>query len=181
MPTPTSLYDSVRTAQLQRYSSAITGSTTASVCAVSENDIGAEAKSALAAAFARLGYDARQIAFVSLDVLRLEEGRPLCGNGVAAAHDDASSEASNSAGSDAKERGDALFTVLETLDPLCVVLCDHASTETASRGYNQPLPLETRTLLLGRPCLCFEDFASLLEDDAGKRKAWETLKTLPAR
>lgn len=72
-----------------------------------------------------------------------------------------------------------LFTLIEGIDPFCVVSTSHASTEALSRCYNTPLAIEAKTLLLGRDCRCFEDLDALIATEAGKHKAWGLLKTLP--
>lgn len=75
----------------------------------------------------------------------------------------------------------SLLNVIEALDPLCVILCDHASVKAASRAYHTPLALESKQQLLGRPACCFDDFAALLATEAGKHRAWAALKTLGER
>lgn len=72
------------------------------------------------------------------------------------------------------------FTLIEAVDPLCVIVADHAAAQRLSASYNTALALECRTLLLGRPTRCFENFEALLSTEAGKQKAWKLLKTLPA-
>ncbi len=72
-----------------------------------------------------------------------------------------------------------LFTLIEAICPLCVVSLDQQAATALSRDFNTPLPLEVRTLLMGHACICFQDFASLLSSDQGKRKAWGLLKSLP--
>lgn len=71
-----------------------------------------------------------------------------------------------------------LIALIEALDPLAVVLTDHTSVALASRAYHTPLALETHEYLLGRPCCCFEDLASLMERPEDKQRAWNCLKTL---
>ena len=72
-----------------------------------------------------------------------------------------------------------LFTIIEALDPQCVVCTDHEAVRVASAGYNTPLALETREYLLGRNCCCFESFEDMLANNELKQKAWACLKTLP--
>ena len=72
-----------------------------------------------------------------------------------------------------------LFTLIEGIDPFCVVSTSHASTEALSRCYNTPLAIEAKTLLLGRDCRCFENLDALITTEAGKHKTWGLLKTLP--
>lgn len=85
---------------------------------------------------------------------------------------------SNAASGESDASGD-LFTLIEGIDPFCIVSTSHASTEALSRCYNTPLAIEAKTLLLGRDCRCFEDLDALIATEAGKHKAWGLLKTLP--
>lgn len=144
-------YERIRDERLAAFPGTVTGGLAATACVVSEGALPAAARDALTASLERRGHSARQIAFLTLE-----------GQG------------------DAAEPAD-LFHAIETLDPLCVVIADLRSAQTASRGYNTPLELEADTQLLGRPCRCFEDFPALLAGDAGKRRAWAALKTLPER
>lgn len=144
-------YERIRDAHLATFPGTVTGGLAATACVVSERALPDEAREALSASLVRRGHNARQIAFLTLT-------------------------------GEAGSAGPAeLFHALEALDPLCVVIADLASVQAASRGYNTPLALEADERLLGRPCRCFEDFPSLLADEAGKRLAWAALKTLPER
>lgn len=80
---------------------------------------------------------------------------------------------------DQKDSAERLFNLIEGMDPLCVCALDHAACAALSRSYNTPLALESKTLLLGRECRCFENLDALLSTEAGKRKTWNLLKTLP--
>lgn len=151
MPSP-SPYERIRDEHLAAFPGTVTGGLTATACVVSERVLPDTARNALAASLERRGHQTRQIAFITLE-----------GEGDAAA---SPSE---------------LFRAIEALDPLCVVVTDLHSVQAASRGYNTPLALEADAQLLGRACRCFEDFPALLADDAGKRRAWAALKTLPER
>lgn len=144
-------YERIRDERLATFPGTVTGGLAATACVVSEGALPAAARDALTASLGRRGHSARQIAFLTLE-----------GRGGAAESVD-------------------LFHAIETLDPLCVVIADLHSVRTASRGYNTPLELEADAQLLGRPCRCFENFPALLADDAGKRRAWAALKTLPER
>ena len=151
MPTP-SPYERIRDEHLAAFPGTVSGGRAATACIVSEQALPDAARNALTTSLERRGHNARQIVFLTL------EGE----DGVAAAPAD-------------------LFKAIEALDPLCVVVADLHSVQAASRGYNMPLALESDAQLLGRACRCFEDFPALLSDDAGKRRAWAALKTLPER
>lgn len=76
---------------------------------------------------------------------------------------------------------DNLFTLVESVDPLCVVVLDQASATHLSRAYNKPIKLECVESLLGRPCCCFVDFARMLQIDQRKQQAWALLKETLSR
>lgn len=70
-------------------------------------------------------------------------------------------------------------TMVEGLDPICVVSADRRTTEELARAYRCKLPLDGMGLLLCRPCACLSDLAKDLESPEGKRRAWAVLKELP--
>ena len=125
------------------------GSIGAAAIIVSVEEPTEEAKRALTASFKALGYSPQAIGWAQT---------------AAPGKSDASGD---------------LFTLIEGIDPFCVVSTSHASTEALSRCYNTPLAIEAKTLLLGRDCRCFENLDALITTEAGKHKTWGLLKTLP--
>lgn len=73
-----------------------------------------------------------------------------------------------------------LMRLIETVDPLCLVVLDQRSAELLSRAYNQPIKLEACDSVLGRPCCAFVDFERMLQTDARKQQAWTLLKEMIA-
>lgn len=71
-----------------------------------------------------------------------------------------------------------LATLIESVDPLCLVVIDQRTAEKLSRAYNQPVKLESCDAILGRPCCCFMDFRRMLETDSRKQQAWTLLKEM---
>lgn len=126
------------------------GSENAAALVVCTEQSSEAARSALEASFGQLGYSAGSLGWVHVGE---------CGEG--------------------ENERNLLFELIEAIDPLCVVSLSRKGTALLSRSYNAPLVLETKTLLLGRACRCFEDFEALLATEAGKHKAWKLLKTLP--
>ena len=146
-------YERIRHEHLSQFANHIeksgnTGSEDALFCVVNSLPLSDSAHEAMCATAARLGYSSRQLCFIVLS----NESHTL--------------------------EPSELFTMLEAIDPLCVVLTDHESVKTASAGYNTPLTLEAREFLLGRSCCCFESFEDLLSTSEGKQKAWACLTTL---
>ena len=73
----------------------------------------------------------------------------------------------------------ALFALVEGLDPTCLIVLDEQATEIVKIAYRQTLATNAPARIFGRNAVVFEDFASLMEDDAKKQVAWALLKNLP--
>lgn len=71
-----------------------------------------------------------------------------------------------------------LALLIESVDPLCLVVLDQRSAEKLSRAYNQPVKLESNDSILGRPCCYFVDFERMLGTDERKQRAWALLKEM---
>lgn len=150
MPTPQpTKYERIAQSHVDSFQGTYHGSIGAAAIIVSVEEPTEEAKRALTASFNALGYSPQAIGWAQTAA----PGKP-----------DASGD---------------LFTLIEGIDPFCVVSTSHASTEALSRCYNTPLAIEAKTLLLGRDCRCFENLDALITTEAGKHKAWGLLKTLP--
>lgn len=74
-----------------------------------------------------------------------------------------------------------LMQLVESIDPLCLVVLDQRAAEVLSRAYNQPVKLEACDSILGRPCCAFVDFNRMLQTDERKQRAWALFKELLAR
>ena len=142
-------YSTIRHQQISSFPGVFSGSEDALFCVVSSNALSVQAHEALVASAQRLGYHAKQLAFITLNA------------------------------SPCAVTPQDLLSVLEALDPLAVVLTDHQASEMASSAYNIPLTLEQREFLLGHGCCCFESFEELLSTSQNKQRAWACLKTLP--
>ncbi len=195
-PSP-SLYERVAQQNVSRFAGTYAGSVNAAVLVVSSCEPSDAAKAALTASFRTLGYSSPSIGWA----MCANGSKPLGGNNQAdaAAGPDApepalsetdprAAEQTKPAGTasqpelttgPAQPKGGDLFTLIEAIDPLCVVSLDKQAATALSHDFNAPLPLEARTLLMGHACLCFQDFDSLLSSDKGKHKAWGLLKQLP--
>lgn len=125
------------------------GSPEATFCAVAAGPLGAQARCALESTAEALGYG--KDAFV---LVRLHAG-------------------------DAALDPQALFLLLEGIDPLCLVTADRESSEAFARAYRCTLGFDGQQRVFGRPCVAFESFESMLGSEADKQKAWALLKKLP--
>ena len=149
-----SLYERIASSHVAAFGKGYTGMSNAAALIVGTSMPTSAERSALEASFSQLGYTKSALGWVALN------------------------EANQSI--DAEDgRTQRLFNLVEGIGPLCVVALDHNATAALSRSFNAPLALETKTLLLGHACRCFENLDALLSTEAGKRKAWELLKTLP--
>ena len=75
----------------------------------------------------------------------------------------------------------ALFLLLEGLDPLCVICADAAATARLGEACRTSYDLDASIRVFGRPGVAFRDLAGLLATEQGKQKAWHLLKSLPKR
>ncbi len=75
----------------------------------------------------------------------------------------------------------ALFLLVEGLDPVCVISCDAASCEALGQAYRVTFELDAPARVFGRPAVAFRDLSALLASDDGKQRAWRILKALPKR
>lgn len=75
----------------------------------------------------------------------------------------------------------ALFMLVEGLDPIAVIAADEASVHALGQAYRCAFETDAPLRAFGRPAVAFGDLAALLETDAGKQKAWRLFKTLPKR
>ncbi|MDO5789873.1 MAG: hypothetical protein Q4Q30_01265 [Eggerthella sp.] len=150
MPTPQpTIYERIAQSHVDSFQGTYHGPIGAAAIIVSVEELTEETKRALTASLKALGYAPQAIGWAQTAAT----GKP--------------------------DASDNLFTLIEGIDPFCVVSTSHASTEALSRCYNTPLAIEAKTLLLGRACRCFEDLNALISTETGKHKAWGLLKTLP--
>lgn len=145
-----SLHERIVNAHISAFGGGYCGPANAPAVILYSGSPSEQQRHALVASFEQLGYQEGALGWINIDAAG--EGEPA---------------------------PDLLFNLIEAIDPLCVVALNHAATAQLSRSYHAPLSLETRGLLLGRECRCFENFEALLATEAGKRKAWGLLKTLP--
>ena len=133
------------------FGSYLNGAKAGLVCIVSEKPLSAEAKSALENSAAALGYGRAGCTFATL------------------------ADADNKTALDAQ----ALFLLIEGLDPLVVVATDAEAARSLGGAYRQDVPLDAPFRLFGRSAVAFAAFESLLENAQSKQVAWALLKKLP--
>ena len=73
----------------------------------------------------------------------------------------------------------ALFVLIEGLDPICIVAADGKSSALLGQAYHLALPSGKAARPLGRTAISFLDFESLLKTPQDKQIAWALLKKLP--
>ena len=75
----------------------------------------------------------------------------------------------------------ALFLLVEGLDPLLLICADAESVSLACLAYRSQFEQDAPARVLGRPAVMFRNLDDLMKSDAGKQKAWKLLKSLPRR
>ena len=126
--------------------------------AVSQGPLGAGARKALDKSLESFGYGSHACMYATL----------LPG--------DASVE-----GGDVPLDPQALFLLVEGLDPTCVICADAAAAECIGRAYRIALDLDAPARIMGRPAVVMGNLQALLTSERGKQQAWRLLKSLPKR
>ena len=130
----------------------VSGNPSAIVLALGNNIPGEAAQNALDKTFASFGYGNDACAFATLS--------PQRGDGP-------------------QLDPQALFMLIEGLDPVCIVCVDEAATHAAENAYRTTCKLDSSVRIFGRPAAAFRDLNALVGSSEGKQKAWSVLKTLP--
>lgn len=120
------------------------------ICVVSNHTLETKSQSALNQALASRGYGEAPCTFISLE----QPPEPTL--------DD-----------------QAIFLLLEGLDPLFIIAADFTSTQALNSAYRTHIATDSSCQLFGRPCVAFTSFADMLAGNKTKQKAWSLLKSLP--
>ncbi len=127
----------------------LSGNRSALVCVVSTQDLADPAQSALKSAAEALGYGPKPCVFVTIQK------------------------------TDEKLDAQALFLLIEGLDPRCIIAADEHAARTLAGAYRCKVPLQAPSRALGRTVVAFSSFSAMLSDEREKQKAWQLLKKLP--
>ena len=84
-------------------------------------------------------------------------------------------------GGDVALDAQALFLLVESLDPVCVICTDAASATVLGEAFRTSFQLDAPARVFGRPAVTFRSLEALLATDKGKQLAWRLLKSLPKR
>ena len=71
----------------------------------------------------------------------------------------------------------ALFLLIEGLDPLHIIACDTAATTALAQAYRTHYNTDAPIRVFGRSSAAFSDLDALLQTPAGKQTAWRVLKS----
>lgn len=134
------------------------GAEACAVLALSERPLGDEARHAIERSLESFGYGAEACTYATL--------LPVDGEAE---------------GGDVPLDAQALFVLVESLDPLCVICADGAAAAVLGKAYRAEYALDAAARAFGRPAVVFRDFPSLLATETGKQRAWRLLKSLPKR
>lgn len=72
-----------------------------------------------------------------------------------------------------------LLTIVEGLDPLCLVATDADAAALLAQAYRHDVAPDDACRLMGRTVVAFHDLASLMDSPDDKQRAWALLKKLP--
>ena len=121
------------------------------------------ARSALVCVLSQQELDARSKAALNSSAEALGYGRSACAFAVAEGLDQ-----------------QALFLLVEALDPLCLVAADQTAALALGRAFRCDVALGKPSRAFGRTCVAFKSFPEMLEDAQDKQVAWALLKKLPS-
>lgn len=171
-----SVYERVRADACAALTYHYEGSLNALFCVISNTRPQEAERAAIEAVAARGGFAACDIVWITItEPLETSTSREACSKDSALSEEKpVSSDASSLDSSD-------LLRLVESIDPLCLVVLDQKAAETVSRAYNQPVKLESCDSLLCRPYCAFAHFTRMLATDERKQRAWALLKELLAR
>lgn len=156
------------------FSPYLDGARTGVVCVASANQLGSAARGALENSAAALGYGRVCCTYIAL--------RPGSAAGAATGNGEggiAKGTADHEVAEEAALDGQALFLLLEGLDPLVVVAADAEAARALGAAYRQEVPLDGACRLFGRDAVAFKSFEPMLDDAQSKQVAWALLKKLP--
>lgn len=120
-----------------------------------------EARNAIISSLAALGYGKNAASFVSLSGQEADAAAAKAAEIVLDAH--------------------SLFTLVEGLDPSCVIALDVKACALLAEAYRNSLEPNKFARLAGRNIVAFSDFASMMSTPEKKQHAWALLKKLPKR
>lgn len=170
---PSNVFETPRLAVWNAHSNHLNGSTNGAFIVVSSNELNEQAKQALINSARTLGYGMKGVTFFTLSPISSIK------------HPETPYDSINQPDTERFEKianhlsNREIFRVIESLDPLCIVIADHKAIETTARAFSARLEIEVPTTLLGHNCCCFEDFERMLTQEKTKQRAWALLKTLP--
>lgn len=144
---------------LELYAPYVSGSVEVLALVASSKSLSKEACEAFVKSLVRLGYSCERIAFVTCTPKGAEQ--PAAESAPVAL---GASE---------------LYTIVEGLDPLSMIVADAEAAALLTQAYREQLTPDTYTRLLGRPCVVLASFERALADPAKKQIAWSLLKQLP--
>lgn len=138
---------------VEPFASFVDGSYDAAVCAVFAEGLSDDARGALEAACAGLGF---------ADPVFLDAGRL----------------AAQAASADVRLSAKELFAAVEALDPLMVVVVDSSAAALLTAAYREPFAPSSHGFAFGRPYAAFSSFQRDLDDSRMKQRNWALLKAM---
>ncbi len=175
---PNNLFETSRERVWNAFHDYLEGSTIGAFVIVSSHALSTKAKAALLNSSKALGYDTLN---TTLFTLHPEPQAAIHGttpSSIKAKDDPEQTTHINANSATSTLEPQEIFRIIESLDPLCIVVTDAAATKEITNAFHARLEPETSTTLLGHYCCCFSDFERMLSLETTKQQAWALLKTL---
>ena len=71
-----------------------------------------------------------------------------------------------------------LFSLVEALDPIILVIADAAAIEACQKAWRSQVPPHAQFKLFGRKARAFANLDAWVADEKGKQRVWSLLKSL---
>ncbi len=162
----------------------LSGSHSALVCVVSSQCLNNEGRTALESSAAALGYGDNACTFITLDTQKDIPGAQAETLDEQESTPNAETDALDAGPTEPEAEKDtldaqALFLLIEGLDPLCLIATDTQATQALNAAYRCAILPDQACRVFGRPCVTFTSFSHMLNDNQDKQIAWALLKHLP--
>lgn len=170
-------YEFAAAKALDEFPTNLQGDPNCSILVVSMSALPNLACDAIAKSAKRLGFGSKSCAWATLEGNAMQPSmRPEEGQAVERSRPESELSSISQDVKPAKDASsltpDKLSSIVEAIDPICVIATDQASADTLG------VPVEALSQKHGRSVAAFEDFPSMLESQEGKQRAWAILRQL---
>lgn len=179
------IFDISQRASAELFAPYLAGSFGGFALAVSSTWLDPVSRNALESSLSALGYGSDCLLYVSLcsgeaspnnDSARMKNETTQHPPAQASEHQ--SHEASSDEG-ELRLDAQALYTLVESFDPLCVIATDAPAARALAEAFHVKQILNAHGRFAGRDVITFSNFSSLMNAPEEKQRAWSLLKKLP--